>query len=261
MDRRPNKRYPPVRKLTDAERTRVVKDIFSTVTGKYDFLNRFLSLRRDVAWRRAAVARMRFFRTHRLLDVATGTCDLAIEAVRHHPGLRVVGIDLVREMMEAGRLKRDKSGASTRIQLVLGDALKLPFAAGRFDAVSVAFGIRNMPDRLGALREMARVLVPGGAVLVLEMGLPRAPLLKRLYRSYLNDVLPRLARRFTSNPDAYHYLVDSIQDFPDPDTFSRLMASAGLEKVTAVPLTLGATYLHVGHTPLKRVPVGRMARG
>ena len=259
MDRRPDKRYPPVKKLTDAQRIHVVKDIFSTVTGKYDFLNRFLSLRRDVSWRRAAVARMRFFRTHRLLDVATGTCDLALEAVRRHPGLRVVGLDLVREMMEVGRRKIDKRGASTQIQLVTGDALRLPFAAGQFDAVSVAFGIRNMPDRLGALREMARVLVPGGALLVLEMGLPRIPLLKRLYRSYLNAVLPRLARRFTSNPDAYRYLVDSIQDFPDPDAFSRLMQAAGLEKLAVVPLTLGATYIHIGHTPVERNPVGRTA--
>ena len=252
MDPRQNTRYPPVNTLSHAQRIRVVKDIFSTVPAAYDFLNRILSLRRDVHWRRAAVSRMRFFKTHRLLDVGTGTCDLAIEAVRRHPGIRVVGLDLVREMMEVGRRKIRQDAAPSRIQLLMGDALDLPFARDQFDTAAVAFGIRNIPDRIAALREMARVVVPGGTVQVLEMGLPRGVLLQRFHRLYLNHVLPRLARTFTPNPEAYNYLVDSIQDFPEPGAFARIMQSAGLRHVAIVPLTFGVAYLHTGRKPEDR---------
>jgi demethylmenaquinone methyltransferase/2-methoxy-6-polyprenyl-1,4-benzoquinol methylase len=133
-----------------------------------------------------------------------------------------------------------------------GNGLQLPFHDDCFDVASVAFGIRNIPDRIAALREMARVVVPGGMVQVLEMGLPRGVLLQRLHRTYLNHVLPRLARTFTPNPEAYHYLVDSIQDFPEPEAFARIMQSAGLRHVAVVPLTFGVAYLHTGRKPEDR---------
>lgn len=248
-DRRPPQPYPSVNRMSDPERVHLVKEIFATVTGKYDFLNHALSLRRDVAWRRAAVSRMRFSRTHRLLDAATGTCDLAVEAARRHPGLCVTGLDLVPEMIEAGTRKIRRLGLSPRVHLVRGDALHLPFEQDRFDAASMAFGIRNIPDRLGALREMARVVVPGGRVLILEMALPRSSLLRPLYAFYLSTVLPRLARAVSPNPDAYHYLADSIANFPAPQAFARLMQSAGLERVRTHSLTCGITCLHVGVKP------------
>ncbi len=239
----------PALPRTDPEHAHLIRRIFASVTGTYDFLNHVLSVRRDVAWRRKTVGEIRFFRTRRLLDVATGTCDLAVEAARRHPDIRVVGADLVPEMMVRGRAKIRRSGLSSRVRLVQGDALALPFEDGAFDAAAVAFGIRNMPDRVAALREMARVVAPGGLVLVLEMALPRSPAFRRLYELYLNRILPRVARFFSPNPDAYRYLARSIMDFPDPDTFAGLVRSAGLEGVEIHPLTFGIAYLHTGRKP------------
>jgi demethylmenaquinone methyltransferase/2-methoxy-6-polyprenyl-1,4-benzoquinol methylase len=240
---------PPGPLRTDPEHARAIRHIFATVTGTYDFLNHVLSLRRDVAWRRKTVDEMRFFRTRRLLDVATGTCDLAVEAARRHPGIHVVGTDLVPEMMALGRAKIRRSGLSSRVRLVQGDALALPFEDGGFDAAAAAFGIRNMADRVAALREMARVVVPGGLVLVLEMARPRSPAFRGFYEIYLNRILPRVARIFSPNPGAYRYLARSIMSFPDPDAFAGLMRQAGLERVEIHPLTFGITYLHTGRKP------------
>lgn len=223
--------------------------MFSTVTGRYDFLNHVLSLRRDVAWRRRTASRMRFARTGRLLDVATGTCDLAIEAALKHPRIRVFAADLVPEMMARGRAKIQRFGLSSRVRLLEADALGLPFEDGRFDVAAVAFGIRNMPDREAALREMTRVVVPGGLVLVLEMSLPRAALLRPIYAVYLNRLLPRVARWFSPNPGAYRYLAESIMGFPAPDVLAGLLQEAGLERVEVHPLTCGVAYLHVGRKP------------
>ena len=164
--------YPPVTGIGRDEHVGMVREIFTTVPGRYDFLNRVLSLRRDVAWRRFAVRKMRFFDTFHLLDVATGTADLAIEAARMHPAIRVTGIDFISEMLAPGRKKVALRGLAGRIRLLQADALGLPFPDGSFDAVGIAFGIRNIPDRLAALREMRRVLVPGGRVYVLEMNAP-----------------------------------------------------------------------------------------
>jgi demethylmenaquinone methyltransferase/2-methoxy-6-polyprenyl-1,4-benzoquinol methylase len=247
MSRTPEPVTGPSR--TDPEQARLIRHMFATVTGRYDFLNRLLSLRRDVDWRRETVSAMRFFHTHRLLDLATGTCDLALEAARNHPGIRVTGVDLVPEMMLRGRAKIRRAGLASRVGLVQADALALPFEDGRFDAAAVAFGIRNMPDRVAALREMVRVTAPGGRVLVLEMALPRSPSLRRLYGFYLNRVLPRVARLFSPNPGAYRYLARSIMAFPDPDAFAALMRRSGLEEVEIRSLTLGVTYLHTGRKP------------
>lgn len=249
MTRNRETRYPPLSRLSDAERVLMVKEIFTTVTGAYDFLNRLMSLRRDVAWRRKAVREMRFFRTDRLLDVATGTCDLAIEAARKNPRIRVTGLDLVPEMIAVGRAKIRRQGLDGRIHLLKGDALELPFADDRFDTVAVAFGIRNMPDRIKALREMIRVAVPEGRIMVLEMALPRSKALGMLYRFYLNALLPRLARLFSPNPEAYYYLADSIMNFPEPGAFAEMMRRAGLERLKVHALTFGITYLHVGSKP------------
>lgn len=249
MNRIRKTRYPSSTRLSDAERVRMVKEIFTTVTDAYDLLNRLLSLRRDVAWRRKTVREMRFFRTNRLLDVATGTGDIAIEATRKHPRIRIAGLDLVPEMIAVGRAKVRRSGLNRRIRFLRGDAQALPFADNRFDVVSVAFGIRNMPDRVKALKEMMRVAVPGGRILVLEMALPRSKFLRIFYRLYLNVLLPRLARLFSRNPEAYYYLADSIMNFPEPEAFAELMHKAGLEHVNAHPLTFGITYLHVGCKP------------
>ncbi|MDI9570378.1 MAG: class I SAM-dependent methyltransferase [Pseudomonadota bacterium] len=293
--------YPPVSELPGKRHAEVVQEIFDTVPEAYDLLNRVLSLRRDVAWRRFAVERMRFFQTRRLLDLATGTADLALAALRRHGDIEVVGLDFARQMLMRGLEKtrravrkrrwgglresgpgagrggeggclaeRDRPGrpgpdmmavgeetslgrirGPGRIDLVQGDVRELPFRGADFDVAAIAFGIRNVPvaDRQGVLKEMIRCVVPGGQVMILEMHLPESPYMGPLYRLYLNRLLPRIAGLFSANPAAYRYLVDSISNFPGPAAFGSLMAAAGLRDIVQYPLTLGATYLHVGNRP------------
>ena len=249
MERPVGEKYPLVTEVTDLERIEMVKEIFATITGKYDFLNHFLSLRRDIAWRRFSVGKMRFFDTHRMLDVATGTADLAIGVARKHWRIRVTGLDFVQEMIDFGRVKVQMKHLSDRIRVVRGDAVYLPFSDRSFDVAAIAFGIRNIPNKIGTIKEMARVVVPGGQVMVLEMTFPRNGPFRKLYDVYLNRVLPRMARAFSPNPEAYHYLGDSIMNFPTPDALVRLMGQAGLKKVRKYSLTLGITHLHVGIRP------------
>jgi demethylmenaquinone methyltransferase/2-methoxy-6-polyprenyl-1,4-benzoquinol methylase len=249
MENHIDKTYPSVREVTEHERVGMVKEIFSTITSRYDFLNHFLSLRRDIAWRRFAVKKMHFLRTRRFLDIACGTGDLAIEAVRRHREIRVQGVDFVRAMIDTGKKKVKSAGLSDKITLASGDALHLPFRDNTFDVAAMAFGIRNIPDRKSALQEMVRVVVPGGQIMVLEMTFTQNRFFRAVYNIYLNRILPGLARRFSSNPGAYHYLADSIMNFPTPDQFTALMEETGIEHVNAYPLTFGVTYLHVGTKP------------
>jgi demethylmenaquinone methyltransferase/2-methoxy-6-polyprenyl-1,4-benzoquinol methylase len=239
-------KYPSVKDITDQERIRMVKEIFSTITGKYDFLNRFLSLRRDVAWRNFAAGKMRFFQTGRYLDVACGTGDLSIAAAEMHPGISVTGLDFVGEMVAAARNKVRKKKLTGRIEILQGDALHLPFEDNHFDVTGIAFGIRNIPDRPRALSEMLRVTVPGGQVMVLEMTFVQNRFFKFFYYVYLNYLLPAFAKVFSKNPAAYHYLADSIMNFPSPDEFSRILEEAGMVDVEKYPLTFGITWLHIG---------------
>jgi demethylmenaquinone methyltransferase/2-methoxy-6-polyprenyl-1,4-benzoquinol methylase len=249
-EKKPGKKiYRSVREATDAERIGMVREIFSTVTGRYDFLNHLLSLRRDAAWRRFTVKKMVFASTRRFLDVATGTADLAISAALAHPGIAVVGLDFVKEMLDVGRLKISGAGLSGRVQLLLGDALSLPFPENSFDVAGIAFGIRNIPDRLRTLREMTRVAIPGGRIMVLEMAFTRNWFSNIVYHAYLNRILPRIAGRFSLNPAAYGYLADSIMNFPSPGEFSALMREAGMVDTETHKLTFGATYLYIGKKP------------
>jgi demethylmenaquinone methyltransferase / 2-methoxy-6-polyprenyl-1,4-benzoquinol methylase len=248
------KHYPAVTGIGRDEHVGMVREIFATITGRYDFLNHLLSLRRDIAWRRFAVRQMRFFNTFRFLDVATGTADLAIEAANGHPHIHVTGIDFSPEMLAVGQKKITKRGLTDRIRLLQADAMTLPFPDGSFDAVGVAFGIRNMPDRLRALREMRRVLVPGGRVFVLEMNFPRNRFWQGFFDLYLNRLLPGVARLFSGNPAAYHYLADSILHFPGPQAFMNLMAEAGFRNPERHSLTLGITCLYIGGTGIEEKP-------
>ena len=235
--------------MTADGQTGVVRDIFTTVHGRYDFLNHLLSLRRDVGWRDVAIRRMRFPRTRRFLDVATGTADLAIAAARRYPEVAVVGVDFAAPMLDVGRRKIDDARLAGRIALLEADALALPFPDCSFDVTAVAFGMRNIPDKLRALQEMSRVTVPGGQVMVLEMTFAPGRLFRPLYSFYLGRVLPRLARLFARNGATYFYLGDSIRHFPAPPRLASLMRQAGLESVSWHRLTFGTAYLHVGRTP------------
>ena len=243
------KRYPPMTSLSRQRHTEVVHDIFTTSHGRYDFLNHLLSLRRDVGWREVAIARMRFGRTNRFLDVATGTADLAIAAALRYPSIGVTGVDFAAPMLEVGRRKVSAAGLDRRIDLREADAMSLPFPDAAFDVTAVAFGLRNIPDRLGALREMARVTVPGGQVMVLEMTFAPTRAFRPLYSVYLRRILPAVARVFARNPRTYYYLADSIRHFPAPKDLRDMMSQAGLEPVTYHGLTFGTAFLHIGRVP------------
>jgi demethylmenaquinone methyltransferase/2-methoxy-6-polyprenyl-1,4-benzoquinol methylase len=230
-------------------RKSVVRDIFSTFHATYDLANRVLSFRRDLAWRRAALRAMSFESSRRFLDVATGTADLAIMAAKAFPEIEVEGVDIAEPMIDIGRAKVERADLSRRVSLSVADALALPFPDASFDVAAIAFGIRNIPDMPRALAEMARVVVPGGLVLVLEMTAAVVGPLRPLYLFYLLKILPALGGLVAGDDSAYVYLAQSIARHPGPEEFSRLMIGAGLADVTYDRLTFGAAYLHSGRRP------------
>jgi len=249
LQKQMRKKYPLVKEMNMFQQVRIVRHLFATIYHRYDFLNHFFSLGRDLAWRRFTVGKMRFFQTNRLLDVATGTADLAIEALRENPHIQVTGVDFVKEMVAVGQQKVNRRGLAARIHLMCGDALNLPFADENFDVAGIAFGIRNIPQYLQALSEMSRVVVPGGRVMVLEMHFPQNRSFRWFYSLYLNKALPWTAHLFSHNPSAYHYLADSIIHFPSSNAFAGLMEQAGLVCVEGYPLSRGIAFLHIGIKP------------
>jgi len=249
MGKNIKKRYSSVINITHAEHIEIVRDIFATITRKYDFLNHFLSLGQDAVWRRFAARQVRFSKTIRFLDIGTGTADLAIAVARKHPHAKLTGLDFVQEMIRTGHEKIEKHNMSDQISLLQSDALNLPFPSDSFDAAGIAFGIRNIADRIQALKEMKRVLVQEGQVLVLELNLPRQKLFRGLYHIYLNHMLPHMAHYFSRNPAAYYYLADSIMHFPQPGEFALIMEEAGFVHIKKHSLTLGITYLYEGLKP------------
>ena len=242
-------RYKSVAEMDAEQRKLVVQDIFSSFHRTYDLANRVLSLRRDLAWRRAALRHMRLGRGARILDVATGTADLAIMAARAFPDLRVEGIDFAEPMLELGRAKVSRRGLEDRIALSLADALDIPFPDASFDLSAIAFGMRNIPSMGAALREMARVTAPGGQVMVLEMSAELARPFRAPYLFYLRKVLPGLGKLVAGDDAAYVYLAESIQRHPSPAVFAATMAEAGLVRIEIHRLTWGAAYLHIGFVP------------
>jgi demethylmenaquinone methyltransferase/2-methoxy-6-polyprenyl-1,4-benzoquinol methylase len=240
------KEYPSVQEMNDEQRIGIVKDIFASVTDKYDFLNRFLSGRRDVAWRKRAVSEMKFFNTNRFLDVATGTGDLALDCANTYQDVQVIGVDFVEEMVNNGLKKVDKQNLEHRVELKWGDATNIDYIDDTFDVTAIAFGIRNIPNKEKALSEMKRIIVPDGQIMVLELTTPEPGFWRSTYSFYLNGVLPKLAKWFTKNPAAYEYLADSIMNFPTRKEFLALMESMGLKNCRAIPLTFGVCTLYIG---------------
>lgn len=234
---------PPVPQA--AEHTAAIRRMFAAIAPRYDFLNRLLSFRRDVVWRRAAAAEAALPPRGMALDVATGTADLALEVARQHPvARRVVGLDPCEPMLLLGR--RKAAGREPRVVLTAGAAEALPFREGTFDAVLVAFGIRNVTDRDGALAEMHRVLRPGGRAIVLEFFQPRGTAFAALYRFYSTVLLPRIGGWISGVPEAYAYLPASVAAFPDPGAFAEAMRAAGFGAVRWRALTGGIACIHVG---------------
>ena len=229
------------------EKNRAIGEMFSRIAPRYDLLNRLLSAGIDRRWRRAAVAQMSPAVGGRHLDLATGTADMALEIVRQKgEAARIAGADLSVEMMKIGRGKCLEAGRGSNVFFVRAPGESLPFRDAVFDSACVAFGIRNVVERELALREMCRVVRPGGRIVVLEFSVPEDRILGGLYRFYFTRVLPWIGGMVSSRREAYQYLPDSVLAFPAPEEFGRMMRSAGCASVASRPLTFGIVTLYVG---------------
>jgi demethylmenaquinone methyltransferase/2-methoxy-6-polyprenyl-1,4-benzoquinol methylase len=218
--------------------------MFDGIAARYDLVNRVISLGIDQSWRRKTVRALNLGAAHRVLDLATGTADLAIQVAQTEPSLSVVGLDPSGKMLDVGRVKVARAALEGRIELVQGDAQALPFADDSFDSVCIAFGIRNVPDRGLALREMARVTRPGGRIAILELSEPRGGLLGALARFHIHTVVPYVGA-LLSGVKEYQYLQRSIAAFPPATEFATLMQSSNLSVIGVHPLTFGVCHLYV----------------
>ena len=220
-------------------------EMFNKIAHRYDLLNRVLSFGFDRSWRRMLVKEATEMIPGRVLDIATGTGDVAIALAKTSPKIEVIGLDLSVEMLKFGRKKVEKQHLSHRVTLIEGDAQELPFDDSSFCSCTIAFGIRNVPDRMKGLREMARVVRPGGKVVILELTEPRTGRLAPLTRFHVHHVVPRIGA-FVSGAKEYRYLQESVQSFPDPEAFSEMMREAGIHQIQTHRMSFGVAYLHVG---------------
>lgn len=222
-----------------------VAAMFDAIAPRYDLLNRILSMGIDRAWRRRTVALVAEVKPRQILDVATGTGDLALEALGTGTEL-VIGVDIAEKMLEVGREKVRKLGLGDRVRLQYGDAARLPFEDGQFDAALVAFGVRNFEKLQTGLEEIRRVLKPGGRFVVLEFSRPRAFPIRQLYSFYSRHVLPRVGSALSGDDGAYRYLPASIAVFPEGAEFLTVMREAGFREVRDERLTFGIASIYVG---------------
>lgn len=221
--------------------------MFDRIAHRYDLLNRLLSFGRDVAWRKQIARHLPPGTALRVLDLATGTADVLLENSRRTGRIAWgVGVDPSAGMLSFGRKKLRESALSGKHALVRGDAAQLGLQSEIFDAVTIAFGIRNVDDPSAGLREMCRVLKPGGRALVLEFSLPANALFRGVYLFYFRHVLPRIGGIISGDPAAYRYLNKTVEAFPYGDAFCRLMREAGFAQAEALPLTFGIATLYIG---------------
>lgn len=242
--------------MSDASNVRMGSGaMFDRIASRYDALNRVISLGIDQRWRRRTVESLQLTAGHRVLDLATGTGDLAVMIAKTHPGVTVVGSDPSEGMLSVGRDKvRDRS-LGGRVVMEVGDAQSLPYEDASFDALTMAFGIRNVPDRARALREMARVVKPGGRVAILELSEPRGGLIAPLARFHVHTVVPVLGALLSGEKE-YRYLQESIAKFPPPETFASLMRECGHDVLSIEPMTFGTVCLFVSTPSAKARPTG-----
>lgn len=224
-----------------------VSRMFNTIAPYYDFLNHFLSLGIDRSWRRKAIKELKSLEPLSLVvDIATGTADVAIETAKRIEVKRIIGIDIAQEMLDIGHKKVNKKGLEDIISLELGDSEDLRFDDNSIDAVTVAFGVRNFENVSKGLSEIHRILKPGAKLIVVEFSKPRIFPLKQLYHFYFKNVLPIIGKITSKDPKAYRYLYESVQAFPDGTEFIQLLEKEGFKSCTWKPLTLGICSIYTG---------------
>lgn len=220
-----------------------VARMFDNISNRYDFLNHFLSLGIDRAWRKKAVQLLRPLQPKVILDVATGTGDFAIQALRINPD-KVIGVDISEGMLNVGRKKIAQKGLNGKIDLISGDSENLPFEENKFDAITVGFGVRNFENVSKGLEEIRRVLRPGGMLVILEFSRPRRFPFKQLYNFYFKFILPKLGQVISRDKVAYTYLPESVEAFPDGDDFLAMLTKLGYKEPVCKPLTLGISSIY-----------------
>jgi demethylmenaquinone methyltransferase / 2-methoxy-6-polyprenyl-1,4-benzoquinol methylase len=233
-------------KQSEKSKKEQVAEMFNSIAGRYDLMNRFLSARTDVGWRRKAINLLKKDNPQHILDVATGTADMAIMAYKMLKPAQITGIDISTGMLEQGRKKVEKEGLVDKIQLFTGDSETINYPSNTFDAVMVAFGVRNFENLEKGLAEILRVLKPGGRLLVLEFSKPRQKAVKGFYKLYMGLVAPQIARWFRQNKEAYQYLNESAGAFPDRQSFTEILDKLGYAGTGFTPLSFGICCIYTG---------------
>jgi demethylmenaquinone methyltransferase/2-methoxy-6-polyprenyl-1,4-benzoquinol methylase len=232
------------KKDTPCVRKQEIEEMFDAIAPRYDFLNRLLSLGLDRRWRKKAVDCLNVPENGRVLDMACGTADVALEIASRYPSAAdISGVDISREMLKIGRKKVEAAGEEKRIRLIEGACEEIPVSDGIFDGAIIAFGIRNVADRPAGLREFRRVLKPGAKLVILEFSNPRSPLFRWIFHIYFHRVLPWIGGIF-SRRSAYLYLPRSVDVFPEPDQFVGLISDAGFDDIRYQPLSCGIVTLY-----------------
>lgn len=232
-------------KNSPESKKRQVEEMFDNISGKYDFLNHFLSFNIDRYWRKKAVSQLKSIPGITILDVATGTGDMITPLLKIKPQ-KITGLDLSEGMLRIARKKFPSEMGGTSIEFIKGDSEKLPFDDNMFDAETVAFGVRNFENTLSGLSEMYRVLKPGGKIVVLEFARPASFPVKQIYQFYFQNLLPFFGRIISKDKDAYTYLPYSVNNFPERKDFVRIMENAGFSDCTFNTLTFGIVSVYTG---------------
>lgn len=228
-----------------------VAEMFDRIAGRYDFMNHFLSARTDIGWRKKAIRLLKKDNPKQVLDIACGTGEMAIMACRLLDPDRVTGIDISTQMLEVGKKKVDKEGLTGKIQLQVGDSETINFGENTFDAGMVAFGVRNFENLEQGLSEILRVLKPGGQLIILEFSKPRQPV-RSFYNFYMGVIAPLMARWFKQNKEAYQYLCESANAFPDRHQLVDILNKIGYSDTRYKSLSLGICCIYSGRKPVNR---------
>jgi len=229
-----------------ATKKQQVADMFNNIAKTYDFLNHFLSLGIDIIWRKKAIGELKKDKPARILDVATGTGDFAFEALAILKPEKIIGVDISQGMLDIAAQKIAKRKLGNQFEVKLGDSEKLPFNNDEFDAVTVAYGVRNFENLEVGLADMLRVLTPGGKAVILEFSKPKAFPVKQLYNFYFNYITPGIGKIFSKDSRAYAYLPESVAAFPDGKNFVALMDKVGFKNTKCRPLAFGICSIYTG---------------